>query len=131
MNMHCLNYLNSGASENLNCRLSTEFCRLFTIFFRPAFHLRAVLGYVPLMCNAYNVGRNVKVLQVGEMLRAVAAEEERRETSLIRRTDSAPVITASLGLVTMRWGFEPGRLGTINNSREDKLGGAMWAAAFR
>lgn len=83
------------------------------------------------MCNAYNVGRNVKVLQVGELLRAVAAEEGGRETSLIRRTDTAPVVLGDLDVVTMRWGFQRPKLGTINNSRDDKLAGPMWSAAFR
>jgi len=83
------------------------------------------------MCNAYNVGRNVKVLQVGEILRAVPGEKGETETSLIRRTDPGPVVTGELEVKTMRWGFERPRLGTIHNSREDKLAGPMWSTAFR
>ena len=81
------------------------------------------------MCNAYTVGRSVKVLQVGEILRAVPSDE--RETSLIRRTDPAPVVTDAHDLVPMRWGFQRPKLGTINNSRDDKLAGPMWSTAFR
>lgn len=83
------------------------------------------------MCNAYNVGRRVQALQVGGILRAVPPDGGEKETHLIRRTDSAPVITAALGLVNMRWGFERPSIGTINNSRDDKLAGSMWSTAFR
>lgn len=83
------------------------------------------------MCNAYNVGRKVKVLQVGDLLRAVPGVAGESETRLIRRTDAAPVVTADLELLTMRWGFQRPTLGTVNNSRDDKLAGPMWATAFR
>ncbi len=67
------------------------------------------------MCNAYTVGRKVRILQVGEILRAVPDEEGDKETRLVRRTDPAPVLTAADELVTMRWGFQRPKLGTINN----------------
>lgn len=83
------------------------------------------------MCNAYEIGRPVKRLPKGRLHEITAPLLEGSVPRLIRRTDPAPVITAALDLVTMRWGFERPRLGTINNSREDKLGGPMWSAAFR
>ncbi len=83
------------------------------------------------MCNAYNVGLKVKVLRDGEILRAVPSDEGEPKTRLVRRTDSAPIVTATMDLVVARWGFERPRLGTINNSRDDKLAGPMWSAAFQ
>jgi putative SOS response-associated peptidase YedK len=53
------------------------------------------------------------------------------EDRLVRRTDRAPVYVGASDLVTMRWGFERPGLGTVNNSREDKLDGPMWRTAFR
>lgn len=76
------------------------------------------------MCNAFQIGHKKVKLNVG-------IEFEATETRLIRRTDAAPVVTAALDLVTMRWGFEREGLGTINNSREDKLTGPIWGKAFR
>jgi putative SOS response-associated peptidase YedK len=83
------------------------------------------------MCNAYEIGRPVKRLPKGSLLEITAPLAAGSKDRLIRRTDPAPVITAALDLVTMRWGFERPQLGTINNSREDKLSGPMWSKAFR
>lgn len=82
------------------------------------------------MCNAYEIGHPVKRLPEGDLGRIIAPLLDGSTVRLIRRTDPAPVITAGFDLVTMRWGFERARLGTINNAREDKLGGPMWSRVF-
>ncbi|HQZ29600.1 MAG TPA: hypothetical protein PK648_15755, partial [Verrucomicrobiales bacterium] len=82
------------------------------------------------MCNAYEIGCSVKRLPEGDLGRIIAPLFDSTTVRLIRRTDPAPVITAGFDLVTMRWGFERARLGTINNAREDKLGGPMWSRVF-
>ncbi len=80
------------------------------------------------MCNAYRLGRDTRdtppLLPEG-LLRDLSVDR------LIRRTDHAPVYNGGTDLVTMRWGFERPGLGTVNNSREDKLDGPMWRKAFR
>jgi len=83
------------------------------------------------MCNAYEIGRRVSKNPLKNSLLLAASLDLPSDPRLIRRTDSAPVITAEEKLVTMRWGFERPTLGTINNSREDKLQGPMWSKAFR
>ena len=80
------------------------------------------------MCNAYRIGRDTRATP------AVLPEGLLRDLSedrLIRRTDRAPVYAGGSDLVTMRWGFERPGLGTVNNSREDKLDGPMWRKAFQ
>lgn len=74
------------------------------------------------MCSAFNTAENP--FQVG-------AEIVAEETRLIRRTDHAPVIRSKGEVTEMRWGFERSGLGSINNSRSDKLSGMMWQEAFR
>ena len=83
------------------------------------------------MCNAYDIGRPVKRLPEGILQVITGPLVSGSGHRLIRRTDAAPVITASFELVSMRWGFERARLGTINNAREDKLSGPMWSTPFR
>jgi len=83
------------------------------------------------MCNAYQIGRSVTRLPQSSLREITAPLDALSDLRLIRRTDPAPVVTAAMELVTMRWGFERPRLGTINNSREDKLAGPMWSAAYR
>jgi putative SOS response-associated peptidase YedK len=83
------------------------------------------------MCNAYEIGRRVSKNPLKNSLLLAASLDLPTEPRLIRRTDSAPVVTADGKPVTMRWGFERPTLGTINNSREDKLQGPMWSKAFR
>jgi len=83
------------------------------------------------MCNAYEIGRRVSENPLKNSLLLGASLDLPSEPRLIRRTDHAPVITAEEKLVNMRWGFERPTLGTINNSREDKLQGRMWSKAFR
>ncbi len=83
------------------------------------------------MCNAYEIGRRVSKNPLKNSLLLAASLDLPSEPRLIRRTDTAPVITSGEELVDMRWGFERPSLGTINNSREDKLSGPMWAKAFR
>jgi putative SOS response-associated peptidase YedK len=82
------------------------------------------------MCNAYELGKRggsfpskVKAASVRELLSIAAFR-------LIRRTDKAPVITSEGELTSMRWGFERKGLGSINNSRSDKLESPMWKDAF-
>lgn len=76
------------------------------------------------MCNAYTIGSKRVKLELGIELEPI-------EPRLVRRTDPAPVVTDALELVTMRWGFERDGLGTINNTRAEKLDGRLWAKAFR
>lgn len=83
------------------------------------------------MCNAYDIGRPVKRLPEGSLQVITGPLVSGSGPRLIRRTDAATVITATFELVTMRWGFERPRLGTINNAREDKLGGPLWSTPFR
>ena len=83
------------------------------------------------MCNAYEIGRRVSKNPLKNSLLLGASLCLPSDPRLIRRTDHAPVITAEERLVNMRWGFERPILGTINNSREDKLSGPMWSKAFR
>lgn len=83
------------------------------------------------MCNAYEIGRRVSKNPLKNSLLLAASLGLPSEPRLIRRTDTGPVITAGEELVEMRWGFERPSLGTINNSREEKLSGPMWAKAFR
>ncbi len=83
------------------------------------------------MCNAYDIGRPVKRLPEGILQVITGPLVGGCGHRLIRRTDAAPVITAAFELVSMRWGFERPRLGTINNTREEKLGGPMWSTPFR
>jgi putative SOS response-associated peptidase YedK len=83
------------------------------------------------MCNAYEIGRGVGRNPLKNSLLPAASLGLPSEPRLIRRTDPAPVITADGELATMRWGFERPTLGTINNSRADKLQGPMWSQAFR
>lgn len=74
------------------------------------------------MCNAYNTAQDPAKIQLIETAGFVGR--------LIRRTDSAPVILPGGEILSMRWGFERKGLGFINNSRSDKLTGAMWKDAF-
>lgn len=83
------------------------------------------------MCNAYDIGRPVKRLPQSSFQVITGPLVGGAGNRLIRRTDAAPVITASIETVTMRWGFERPHLGTINNAREDKLGSPLWSASFR
>jgi putative SOS response-associated peptidase YedK len=83
------------------------------------------------MCNAYEIGRRVGKNPMKNSLLPGASLDLPSEPRLVRRTDPAPVITADGELATMRWGFERPTLGTINNSRADKLHGPMWSNAFR
>jgi len=83
------------------------------------------------MCHAYEIGRRAGRNSLKHSFLLADSLDLPAEPRLIRRTDPAPVITADEKLVDMRWGFERPTLGTINNSREDKLQGRMWAKAFR
>lgn len=81
------------------------------------------------MCNAYRIGPHAGRFprMLSEDLGKILFADDR----LIRRTDIVPVVTADGTARSMRWGFERPRLGTINNSRAEKLDGPMWAEAFR
>ncbi len=83
------------------------------------------------MCNAYDIGRQVKRLPEDSLQVITGPLVSGSAPRLIRRTDAAPIITAAFEQVSMRWGFERPRLGTINNAREDKLSGPMWSTPFR
>lgn len=80
------------------------------------------------MCNAYRCGDEIKAQ--ADLRRALRLDRS-RFGRLIRRTDRGPVYRGDGILVEMRWGFERPRLGSINNSREDKLDGPMWRTAYR
>jgi len=83
------------------------------------------------MCNAYEVGKgrwrsaqHHNTLKLREL-------EDSGPTQLIRRTDPAPVLTDDGKFHTMRWGFSRPGLGTVNNTRDDKLDRPLWSEAFR
>ena len=92
------------------------------------------------MCTAYELGQrggsfpeHIKAGAVKELLRIL-------QGSIIRPTLAAPVFMPDGELETMSWGFRrtfaPKKKGgkpiarTIVNSREDKLTGRTWKAAF-
>lgn len=83
------------------------------------------------MCNAYDIGGRVGSFPSALKARALRELEVFTERRLIRRTDQAPVLLASGDLTMMGWGFRRPGLGVVNNSRSDKLGGAMWRDSFR
>ena len=82
------------------------------------------------MCTAYEIGTNAsrqEAPQLADLIAALAKLPPR----LIRRTDSAPVVTGDLGLKEMRWGFRRPWSNAINNARADKLATPMWSDAFQ
>lgn len=86
--------------------------------------------YAP-VCNAYELGKRGGSFSSHRVAQAITELPGEPEPALIRRTDPAPVYTGAEQLVAMRWGFERPGIGTINNSRADKLDGPLWGAPFR
>ena len=80
------------------------------------------------MCNAYRCKEEDLADHTGGRRLLLDRKDLGR---LVRRTDRAPVLRGDGMMATMRWGWERDKLGTINNSREDKLRGPMWGAAFK
>lgn len=83
------------------------------------------------MCNAYDIGGKTGSFPSFMKARAVRELEALLNRQLIRRTDQAPVLNAEGELVSMSWGFRRPKLGVINNSRPDKLKGAIWSEPFQ
>lgn len=73
------------------------------------------------MCNAFNTAKKPDDARLPQCP---------VETTLIRRTDPAPVVLPSGEIVTMRWGFQRKNLGVINNTRSDHLDSPMWREAI-
>ena len=74
------------------------------------------------MCNAFNSARKPGSVRLPNC---------KGETSLIRRTDQAPVALPSGEIVSMRWGFQRKGLGVVNNTRSDNLDSQMWSEAIK
>lgn len=91
------------------------------------------------MCTAYKIGKRGSVPE--KLLYATEHDYfiEAAVPRIIRPTNKAPVIMPDGSLREMTWGFRrqmKGKAGkpiqrTIVNSREDKLAGHTWSAAFR
>lgn len=83
------------------------------------------------MCSTYELERDV----LGEAgfpgLDAIDALAASVGKALIRRTDSAPVVTPAGRVEMMRWGFRRPQLGVVSNARAERLAhSAMWREAF-
>lgn len=83
------------------------------------------------MCNVYEKGKESACSPVFLESEAILELEQHSDRELIRRTDSAPVVTQMGEVKVMRWGFRRKELGVINNSRSDKLNGSMWERAYQ
>lgn len=91
------------------------------------------------MCTAYEVGGKARGSDSNYVPASAVAEIIAAETvpRIIRPTTPAPVVMPDMSVRTMLWGFripipgKPGKLRTVVNSREDKLGGHTWNKSFR
>lgn len=107
---------------------------------KPRFR-RAVFGVGYEVCTAYEIGKRRGPFPDQLLAESIVALESQQTLKIVRPTLSAPVILPDGSLVQMSWGFRrsfasktKGRKAiarTIVNSREDKLNGRMWKAAFR
>lgn len=89
------------------------------------------------MCTAYEIGSNGNRLPARVKISTVDILSSFGKTRIVRPTLSAPVIMPDGELREMSWGFRRKFRGvngpvsrTIVNSREDKLGSAMWSESF-
>ncbi|RYD34335.1 MAG: hypothetical protein EOP85_19930, partial [Verrucomicrobiaceae bacterium] len=91
------------------------------------------------MCTAYEVGgknrgSDPNYVPASAIAAIIAAETAPR---IIRPTIPATVVMPDMSVCTMLWGFrlpipgKPGKMRTVVNSREDKLGGRTWNKSFR
>lgn len=88
------------------------------------------------MCNLYDIGPATAKQSRGWERQAVEALGALPKKFGVRRTDPGLVLRRAPGSdglesVVMRWGFVRDFSNAINNSRVDKLGSGMWAAAWR
>lgn len=80
------------------------------------------------MCNAYRIPAK-KI--TGRLAAQVHEVISNMLCTLIRKTDSAPVVVSGGSVEIMRWGFSRHFKQAINNARGDKLASTMWENAFQ
>lgn len=83
------------------------------------------------MCNAYEIGGQAGSFSSSTKARGIEELAHLRDRQLVRRTDSAPVVTAAGEARLMSWGFRRKGLGVVNNSRTDNLESPMWRLSYR
>ncbi|MCB1227421.1 MAG: SOS response-associated peptidase family protein [Verrucomicrobiales bacterium] len=82
------------------------------------------------MCTAYQVGKRSLPKRIELLNDAPTIASLQSDPVLMRPTNLGPVLMPGGEIEVMRWGFERAWSKAIVNSRDDKLGGAVWRDAF-
>lgn len=85
------------------------------------------------MCNLYDIGpsEGKRNESTWEKIAFRGMSELRSKVYGIRKTDPGLVLTSADSFEVMRWGFIRHFNPSVNNAREDKLGGGMWKPAWQ